>query len=54
MKKYLIPAIAATAIIAVTVPVCADYLNNNNKESHPEFILTSSGASFDTDFTKAA
>ncbi|MDE5976382.1 MAG: trypsin-like peptidase domain-containing protein, partial [Muribaculaceae bacterium] len=50
MKRYCIPAIAAILSIAVS-PACAD----NNAETQPtQFIRTSNGASFETDFTVAA
>lgn len=49
MKRYSIPAIFATLAILVS-PACAD----NHAESTPQFIKTSTRASFDTDFTAAA
>lgn len=50
MKRYSIPAMVALLAIAVT-PACAD---NHAENSTPQFIRTSSAASFDTDFTVAA
>lgn len=50
MKRYSIPAIAALLAILVS-PACAD---NHAENNTPQFIRTSSGASFDTDFTVAA
>lgn len=50
MKRYSIPAMAALLAILVS-PACAD---NHAENSTPQFIRTSNGASFDTDFTVAA
>jgi Do/DeqQ family serine protease len=50
MKRYSIPAMAAVLAILVS-PACADNQAENNQ---PQFIRTSSGASFETDFTVAA
>lgn len=50
MKRYSIPAMAALLAILVS-PACAD---NHAENSAPQFIRTSNGASFDTDFTVAA
>lgn len=50
MKRYSIPAMAAALAILVS-PACADNQAENNQ---PQFIRTSSGASFETDFTVAA
>ena len=50
MKRYSIPAIIAALAILVS-PACAD---NNAEGNAPQFIRTSNGASFDTDFTVAA
>ena len=47
MKRYSIPAMAALLAILVS-PACAD---NHAENSTPQFIRTSNGASFDTDFT---
>lgn len=49
MKRYSIPAMFASLAIIVS-PACAD----NHANNAPQFIHTSNGASFDTDFTKAA
>ncbi len=49
MKRYSIPAMFAALAILVS-PACAD----NHAETAPQFIKTSNGASFDTDFTVAA
>ncbi|MDE5713021.1 MAG: Do family serine endopeptidase [Muribaculaceae bacterium] len=50
MKRYSIPAMGALLAILVS-PACAD---NHAENSAPQFIRTSSAASFDTDFTVAA
>ena len=50
MKRYSIPAIIAALAILVS-PACAD---NHAEGNAPQFIRTSNGASFDTDFTVAA
>lgn len=50
MKRYSIPAVMAALAILVS-PACAD---NHAENSQPQFIRTSNGASFDTDFTVAA
>lgn len=50
MKRYSIPAMAALLAILVS-PACAD---NHAENSTPQFIRSSNGASFDTDFTVAA
>ena len=50
MKRYSIPAVLATLAIMVS-PACADNHADNNA---PQFIRTSNGASFETDFTVAA
>lgn len=50
MKRYSIPAMAALLAILVS-PACAD---NHAENSTPQFIRTSNGASFETDFTVAA
>lgn len=50
MKRYSIPAMAALLAILVS-PACA---GNHAENSTPQFIRTSNGASFDTDFTVAA
>lgn len=49
MKIYSIPAMMA-ALAFIVSPACAD----NHAENTPQFIRTSSGASFETDFTVAA
>ncbi len=50
MKRYSIPAMAALLAILVS-PACAD---NHAENNTPQFIRTSNGASFETDFTVAA
>lgn len=50
MKRFSIPAMAAALAILVS-PACADNQAENNS---PQFIRTSNGASFETDFTVAA
>ena len=50
MKRYSIPAVSALLAILVS-PACAD---NHAENNSPQFIRTSSAASFDTDFTVAA
>lgn len=50
MKRYSIPAMAAVLAILVS-PACAD---NHAENNSPQFIRTSSGAAFETDFTVAA
>lgn len=50
MKRYSIPAIIAALAILVS-PACAD---NHAEGNAPQFIRTSNGATFDTDFTVAA
>ncbi len=50
MKRYSIPAVMAALAILVS-PACAD---NHAENNQPQFIRTSNGASFDTDFTVAA
>ncbi len=53
MKRFSIPILAATLAIIVS-PACAHNAENNSEGQAPQFIRTSNGASFETDFTVAA
>ncbi len=53
MKRFSIPAMAAALAILVS-PACAHNADGNAEGQTPQFIRTSNGASFETDFTVAA